>query len=539
MATLISKGDLDVAAVFPQCLDNQFVSFQHFLKISTDGLSYKHPPIASKRQKDTIMEFNRSLVYGQQVCVNRASLVNCKPLYELYLPGDRRCEIDEIGNLLENQALIPYLFKGTTIEGGFSRDPDGNSAFENLLEHHDNKIKFLTLGATEKEANRTAARIATAFETRADHLSRIAEDGDLYPDMLAELLPCAKLVESPKAGEKLRTKIFQLSDLISRKTAVRRRAPLGSSIERLTREEVYRELFIQECRCGKSLESKDCVCIPEGNFARLSNIDDIKIQFCLKTLVDLVYATNVPDSLHRYLMTPWQLPSRNVLQDFGAVELELAATIDDVAREAFAHSQRLHASFGEAMVLPMLSELSLSDICKIREFREWREFMCKQEKILLNPLEGAHSFDEFQESFASLQKKISEYWIDKKFESRSGKRYRSFVSAVFQIGKYTVQFGVRCIPEIRTPEIFVLDKAIDYVASQSERITVGPAKLLFQVFDDEARSVDNSRSWSIEWMRKKVAWNKKELLELLREERGKAACKLLNTGANMADVSGG
>lgn len=550
MAVLIQDTELDAAAVFPQCLDNQFVSFEHFAMISARKLSYKHPEIAAPRQARTVMEINRSLVYGQQVCVNRASLPNCKPFYEFYLPyfvsddgakrDNPRYRIDAMGELLRQRAVVPYLFQGTSIEGDgkYSLDNEGERALHHLLEMHVDKISFLTLGVTPEKVRQNASRIALEFERRADWLARVAENHDLYPIMLAEVLPCAELIEHPEAVDKLRKKIYQLSTLASDRAVARRRSP-DSSHGTLTREDVYKELFVRECTCGKGLESKDCKCVPDGRFANYGNEIDRRTQFCLKALVDLVYASNVPDLLHRYVMTPWQLPTRNALQEYGPVELEHATTIDDLARETFAHSQRLHARFNEAMFLPMLAELTLDDICEIRGIEEWKAFMAGQERLLRDPLQGARTFDEFQNLFVSLQRGISIYWTKKRFEGEAGKRYRSFVSAVFQIGKYTIQFGVRTVDGIAPTEVFTLDKIIDYVEKQAERVTVGPAKLLFEVFDGKTRQVDAARSWSIDWMRKQVTWGKQELLALLRDEKAKAADQLVTTNAITADVAGG
>lgn len=550
MATLIQRDELDAAAVFPQCLDNQFVSFEHFAIISAKGLSYKHPEITAPCQARTVMEINRSLVYGQQVCVNRASLPNCKSLYEFYLPyfdsddgGKRenpRYRIDAMGELLKQRAVVPYLFQGTTIEGDgeYSLDNEGQRALHHLFEKHADKISFLSLGVTLERVRENASRIALEFENRADRLAQVAESSDLYPIMLAEVLPCAELIEHSEAVDGLRYKIYQLSELASKRAATRRRSA-GTSYGTLTREDVYKELFVQNCTCGKGFASKECICVPDGRFAAYGSESERRTQFCLKALVDLVYASNVPDLLGRYVMTPWQLRTRNALQEHGAVELEHAATIDDVARETFTHSQRLHARFSEAMFLPMLGELTLDDICEIRKLKEWRTFMDTQERLLLNPLQGARTFDEFQDSFVLLQRGIANYWTNKRFEGEAGKKYQSFVSAVFQIGKYGVQLGVRHIPHIEATQVFILDKVIDYVAKQLDRVTVGPAKLLFEVFDSETRAVDASRSWSVEWMRKQVAWSKQELLDLLRDEKAKAADELRSTSAVTADVAGG
>src|SRR5436190_566679 len=88
MTKLIGPDSLEVDAVVPQCLDNQYVSDAVFAQMLERGVDYRDRDIAAAREADFRTEFIRSLVYSSQVIIQRAFLKNSEFLYKNYAPDN-------------------------------------------------------------------------------------------------------------------------------------------------------------------------------------------------------------------------------------------------------------------------------------------------------------------------------------------------------------------------------------------------------------------------------------------------------------------
>jgi hypothetical protein len=109
-AELIGPDSLEIDAVVPQCLDNQYVSSSVMSRMMARGVDYGDEEIARLRENDFKTEFTRSLVYSSQVVIQRAFLKNSDFLYRNYLPETPQ-NLEAFARLVRERAIVPFLFK--------------------------------------------------------------------------------------------------------------------------------------------------------------------------------------------------------------------------------------------------------------------------------------------------------------------------------------------------------------------------------------------------------------------------------------------
>ena len=86
------------------------------------------------------------------------------------------------------------------------------------------------------------------------------------------------------------------------------------------------------------------------------------------------------------------------------------------------------------MSLPLLGELSVTDVVAIRQFPEWESFKDAQQKILKDPLHYLNRLEPFQESFDRFQLALSD-WYNRTYErKKTEQRYCNFVTLALSVG---------------------------------------------------------------------------------------------------------
>jgi hypothetical protein len=113
-AQLIGPEGLEIDAVVPQCLDNQYVSDDVFQDMIARGVDYRDESVVSARERDFRTEFIRSLVYSSQVVIQRAYFKNSDFLYKNYLP-EQGVNLVAFAELLRQGAIVPFLYRESSL----------------------------------------------------------------------------------------------------------------------------------------------------------------------------------------------------------------------------------------------------------------------------------------------------------------------------------------------------------------------------------------------------------------------------------------
>jgi hypothetical protein len=216
------------------------------------------------------------------------------------------------------------------------------------------------------------------------------------------------------------------------------------------------------------------------------------------------------------------LPSRNALQDTPIAEarnedIEKLITDEEVLtgiRRAFmAHSQK-------AMNLPLLKDLSVSDVVEVRSLPEWNVFKDKQAAILKNPLQCLELIEDFQQNFDHFQRALSAWYNEKYQKPRTKESYFNHVSVALSLGGTLIVAGADLGDLQKTLAGFTMDRLTGYIPEKVKGYTV---KLLVNVYDAGSHRLDRNRSYSIDIMRSNQELMREDVEYLLNKVRKKRA----------------
>ena len=101
----ITPAKLAKAAIVPQVLDNQWVPKKLLNRMIVKKKELKQ--VKRTRKIYIRKEWRRALVYGEQVVVNRAFILNNQIVVDDY---DDKINREHYKTLLNNKVIIPYLF---------------------------------------------------------------------------------------------------------------------------------------------------------------------------------------------------------------------------------------------------------------------------------------------------------------------------------------------------------------------------------------------------------------------------------------------
>lgn len=497
MVTLLSPDSLEADAVVPQCLDNQYVSDNVFSYMVKKDVGYDDPLVSEQREKEVKTEFIRSLVYSSQVIVQRAFLKNNDFVYKNYLPQDPS-NVTAFAQLIRDRAIVPFLFKENSLTDNqeFDSREEGDRALKVLLQEVGDDIACVRL-AVDVDANEQATRqMSRNFSDRLVQLQNFRESERLA--MARELFNNPSAFSEADFSNKFKRHVKKLAEYTFLKSG-----ELGEEDKFLSRNQVYIDNFIEPAS-NVSL----------GNFKKPSQNDPFIFE--LKKYVDLVYNTNLPDSLNRYTFTPLGLPSRMALQDstpkgFKHEDMESILSnpefLTSIRRIFMARSQK-------GMSLPLLNEMSMADVLEVRNLGEWDSFKSLQAEILKNPLQCLDLLDRFQDNFNNFQLALSE-WFNRKYQQkRTEERYCSYVSLGISLsGKLMVAgSGLEAVGQALAD--FTIDKVLENIPKTVKGYAV---KLMISVYDIGKKKLDKDRSYSIEIMQTNAELTRGEVTDLIRK----------------------
>jgi hypothetical protein len=522
MSELIGPDQLEADAVVPQCLDNQYVPDAIFNDMISRGVDYSDETVAAAREGNFRTEFIRSLVYSSQVVIQRAFLKNSDFLYKNYRPGDYD-NVRAFADLMRkpDQAIVPYLFDESSLTDKliFDISKDGDSALRSLLPEVGDDVRCVRLAVNDKANTKATDSVATEFGAGLGHLRFLS--AEQRNAMAYELFTDHERLQEEGAWEAFRAAVRGLA-----KYAGDKADECDSRKERFTRTHVYLDYFAAG---DNEKERRDN--IVRGRFKSPGKSDFL---LELKKYVDLVYNVNLPDKLKRYTFTPTNMPSRMALQDApreGFTHEQISDRIADPEtlewiRRAF--SARTHAG----MTLPLLSDLSVADVRKIRRLPEWTVFKDAQQRILMHPLECLNNIEPFEKAFDEFQRAMSNWYNATHQSPETEKRYSSVVSFALSIGGVLIVAGSKLGPiphDVGDYTIPVLAAAIP------ERVRGYAAKLMVGVYDRGRRQLDKDRGYTIELMQTNEELMRDDIIELLRRIDRNSEGSLPHSGGAIAD----
>lgn len=487
---IITPNQLEAGATIPQVLDNQYVSDEIYFEIVTQKKSLNDSGIAKKRAEDAKNEFIRSLIYSSQVVINRAFISNNELLYRYYMPGNDN-EAVSFAAMLNSGVIVPYLYKenGLYDEKKFDLAVSGESAAKYLSQFLNENIKCVRFSKDDAKNDKETDKLSNSFRQYFQGLSTM--DGRLLIEMLGELSGGKKEISDDDQLE-FRENLEGMDRFV--KSCFKEQ---GS---------VNRNDFYAKFITAPNTNVADGVYLPPDK--------DNCFRHEVKKLIDLKYNTNLPDLLRRYSFTPSGMPTRSALQDGFQIEDIDCDKVDRFIYEDFsnlAKNQRIFmANTQRAMVLPVLSELSLGDVLEVRSLESWGKFIQLQSKILSNPLSVGNEYDKFQSSFEGFQSELSSWYYRKYGENQVKEKYTSIATIVLGVAGRTIIYGMDG-----------LDVAAKVALAELPTVARGIAvKLMMNVFNSATKHIDKKRSYSIEIMRSELELTKTEIIGFIENVSG-------------------
>ncbi len=502
---IITPNLLEPDATVPQCLDSHLiVSKELYYYMVNHGLDYSDPRVDALRERDTQSEFIRSLLYSTQVVINRTHFFNNPFLFKNLLPKNKEY-LASFAQLIKGvngkQVIVPYLFNERSFSDSFPAhlSPERHQALTCLLEAIGEEVTVVRLALDDERNERLTQLILHNFHNYLISL-RALRDVHLHK-MASELIETRGGI-SQKDFRTFKRQIHKLSNYAVRKMD----APL-------TRSDIYRDFFVEGPNKADKLES-----MLRGRFRKPSA--DSPFLFEIKKLVDLRYNTLLPDFLGLCAFSSVGLPSRSVLQEFTiwqskVISEEVDAFIESLFK-MFKETTPTFADSQRAIILPRLSDLTVTDIVDIRQLPEWNDFAAAQQGILANPLPIVDRFKEFQDRLDAFHSALSTWYFNKYTGKRAEGIYFNHVSVALNIAGYlfmfssvySPQYWEKSTPVITGPSLRTLQEVGE---SSGFRIM-----LIVNVIDCETREVNRDRSYRIDLINSHSKLTGNEVMDLIK-----------------------
>lgn len=368
----LTPGQLAEAAIVPQVLDNQWVPRTLLPEMIKDGKGLTTRDIKNKRKKYVRKEWRRALIYGEQVVVNRAYMINNDIVVDDY---DDKKNRKHFKKLLNDRVVIPYLFneEGPDQKPKFTiKERKWNAWLEVLKDTYPACVRL-----NWEDQKTDFDRMSSAFHRYIKSL-----DTPGMPENLASYLAI------PQDGfEAFKERIFDVVDFTTN---------TGRSGKFVTRNSLYTNF----------------VTVPG------TPVDDGKYGnglFCaeLKQVFDLKYNVNLPDAMGRYALTPEDSLPRSALGDLDETLRAQSVTDDNINDIIRALQQLNFEKISKGMYINSLADLSLSDVIETRKMDEWSKYIQSIHHLLRNPFEFEDSSNKVFVQFESLNRAISKNREDK------------------------------------------------------------------------------------------------------------------------------
>ncbi|MGW1492452.1 hypothetical protein [Streptomyces sp. NPDC002402] len=330
----LTFGDLTDYPVMAQALDNQW--------LPPDLAAAQQRPQATKGSTSEAVdaasaELRRSLVNSGTLVVNRAYFLNNEALYRNYRPGIEPAEREAFVRLLNDRALVPYLYqeRDPGEEAAWSKDKHVQQSWRRLLadEAEPACVRFDWDDDTNREETQ---KVSNYFSTSLSTLRRLK-----IPQLAKDLGISQERARALREGV--------LKDIYDW-------AGEQDPDKDITRNAVYQQFL---CRPGS-----------EPHEQLLREGEDV---LPAKQLIDLLYSVGVPKASGLIALTPPDSPARSALQELGEAERSPVAdpeALGRLLRDVFADA--LHRAVDGPN---SYADLGLSDITMLRREQEWRDYI--------------------------------------------------------------------------------------------------------------------------------------------------------------------
>ncbi len=348
----ISPDQLNPNTVYPAVMDNQWVPEEFYNSEALYKEGVRGPtvaPLIIARQRQEIL---RGLVHNKQIIVNRASILNSKVFSDWYDPGN--AEYKDFLDLLDKAAVLLYLYKEKS-PVDFPKDfhiPEENKQAW-LKTCRDVKVCCLRLDWESEDSN--------TYET--DLMGYAFKNFCLsFADDEYMLNYFERTFQIPQNGgngrnhtafldlwKRVQTDVFEYRDeenKAGRKGTYRR-------------ERFYKKFLI----CAEKTSVDDGI------------LDREKHLFVkeLKQIIDFYYSMNLPSALGIQLLPPSDSPlALNMFTSDNSVRYLREIEVDELL---FSVSEFKSAFIVNSVCLPESRLFSLGNVARLRDLREWREYM--------------------------------------------------------------------------------------------------------------------------------------------------------------------
>ena len=335
----LNVGDTDPNAVYPVCVDNQWIPYYLMVKKEFIENGFNDIEITKERNRKQQYEIISALLHNWQVIINRASIYNTKAISEWFVQNDSVAEA--FGKLIENGSIVVYLMKEEKPDSQPSFDVDkiAFKAWRRFCLKH--KVFCIRLSWDETT---NAFEISKRIET---HMMKMLITTANDPYRLDELRKALKIKSTEKDSfnamwRKIRDITLANDDFKS-----------GS----YTRDTFYKDFLIKR-------DTAVTDCILEYSKPFVSE---------LKQVIDYCYVTNLPAALHIKPFTRdndsfwnYSMNERKSSEDMRLI------SIDELTCSILNYSPTI---ISKKTYNADMASISLEEVVKIRSMAEWIDYM--------------------------------------------------------------------------------------------------------------------------------------------------------------------
>jgi len=387
--------------VVAQALDSQWLTRKMLAQMRR---SFAQQPMGlaslqAERRKAGRAEYMRALLNSQQLVANRVFLYNTDYVVEDFMQaGETRSAFVE---LLNQGVIVPYLFN----EHSPSQAPTNVEKLEDVFTAwrqicREARVRGVRLDWDDALNAQATKQLSGRFGLWLITLSQIKKYGDI--GVLA-----AQVGLTPEQIPAFQARLRDVSQWADQQEDI-----------------VYRGAFYKEFIAAPD------TAIPDG----IIDFDANRKPFAseLKQLADLSYATNLPDALGRYALTPMDSLPRTALQELNITFGQVGRVINEqdintlLQREAF-------GLMNEGLFLKSMEHLTLRDVIELRATDEWAAYTSEMEGLLDHPLDFTQRSRLVSQRYITLAERMTE-----RARRRSGdellERWSPVVKLVLTVG---------------------------------------------------------------------------------------------------------
>lgn len=361
-----TPANLAEAAIVPQVLDNQWVPRTLISTMIRNKVGFSNKSVKTQREELIRKEWRRALIYGEQIIVNRAYMINNDIVVDDY--DDKKNRI-YFRKLIGDRVIIPFLFD--------EESPDQKPKFKF------NEKRWITWLELLKDTYPACVRLnwddqKLDFNRMSSAFHRYIKGLDTpgMPESLATYLSI------PQEGiEEFKKRIFDVVDFATN---------TGRKSGFVTRNSLY-EKFV-------TFPGTD---VDKGIYGNgLFSAE-------LKQIFDLKYNVNLPDALGRYALTPEDSLPRSALGDLDETHRNKVISEKNLTEIITILKQLSFEKISKGLYINSLANISLSDVLEARKMDEWESYTKSIHDLLSNPLQFEDRSNKVYVQFEALNRAIS------------------------------------------------------------------------------------------------------------------------------------